>query len=383
MKKGVFTVMHYLMPKRGILSLHSGCNIGRRGDVALFFGLSGTGKTTLSTDPIRPLIGDDEHCWGDDGVFNIEGGCYAKCINLQETKEPEIYKAIRFGTILENVVLDPHTRKVDFGDASITENTRASYPIDYIDNALIPCVGPHPKNIILLSCDAFGVLPPVSKLTPEQAMYHFVSGYTSKIAGTEVGIKEPEATFSACFGAAFLMWHPYKYASMLQQKIKKHGTSVWLINTGWTGGKYGTGHRMSLPHTRAIVNAIHAGDLANVEYVTTPIFGLRVPTTCPGVPAEVLMPEKAWSNAAEFSSTLNHLGELFVQNFSSFLGGDKFVGPEMVQKMLGGGPHLPHQLQHHQTIHKAQHKVVDECSKPVAETVPMADLTDRVVDVAL
>eukprot|EP00891_Asterochloris_glomerata_P009727 jgi/Astpho2/9727/Aster-03708 len=240
MKKGIFTVMHYLMPKRGILSLHSGCNVGKNDDVTLFFGLSGTGKTTLSTDPARPLIGDDEHCWGNNGVFNIEGGCYAKCIGLKKQNEPEIYKAIKFGTVLENVVFDENTRLPDFDNNAVTENTRASYPIEYIDNARIPCMGPHPKNLILLCCDAFGVLPPVSRLTREQAMYHFISGYTAKVAGTEMGVTEPEATFSACFGGAFLMWHPMKYASMLADKMNQHGTTAWLVNTGWTGGRWAT-----------------------------------------------------------------------------------------------------------------------------------------------
>eukprot|EP01024_Parvocaulis_polyphysoides_P072972 TRINITY_DN9337_c0_g3_i1.p1 TRINITY_DN9337_c0_g3~~TRINITY_DN9337_c0_g3_i1.p1 ORF type:complete len:517 (+),score=79.03 TRINITY_DN9337_c0_g3_i1:380-1930(+) len=235
MKKGVFSVMHYLMPKQGVLSLHSGCNVGRDGDVSLFFGLSGTGKTTLSADPQRPLIGDDEHGWGDNGVFNLEGGCYAKCIGLKEEKEPDIYHAIRFGTVLENVVYDPLTRQVDYMSSELTENTRASYPIEFINNAHIPCIGPHPKNLIMLCCDAFGVLPPVSKLTPEQAMYHFVSGYTAKVAGTEVGITEPQATFSACFGGAFLMWHPMKYASMLAEKMREHDTNAWLVNTGQIG----------------------------------------------------------------------------------------------------------------------------------------------------
>uniref|UniRef100_A0A7S2QTA1 phosphoenolpyruvate carboxykinase (ATP) n=1 Tax=Chlamydomonas chlamydogama TaxID=225041 RepID=A0A7S2QTA1_9CHLO len=340
MKKGVFSIMNYLMPKKGILSMHSGCNVGREGDVTLFFGLSGTGKTTLSTDPARPLIGDDEHCWGDDGVFNIEGGCYAKCINLQESKEPEIFRAIRFGTILENVVFDERRRIVDFDSSSITENTRACYPIDFIDHARIPCVGPHPRNVILLCCDAFGVLPPVSKLSLEQAMYHFVSGYTAKVAGTEQGVKEPEATFSACFGAAFLMWHPMKYAAMLCDKMKQHGTTAWLINTGWTGGRYGVGSRISLKYTRAIVDAIHSEELAAQSFSTTPIFGLQVPAKCPGVPAEVLQPESSWSSKKEFTGTLQQLGGLFVQNFVKFLDGDKYVGAEMVARMLAGGPQL-------------------------------------------
>ncbi|GFP87526.1 phosphoenolpyruvate carboxykinase [atp], partial [Phtheirospermum japonicum] len=237
MKKGLFSVMHYLMPKRQILSLHSGCNMGKDGDVALFFGLSGTGKTTLSTDHNRFLIGDDEHCWSDNGVSNIEGGCYAKCIDLAREKEPDIWNAIKFGTVLENVVFDEHTREVDFTDKSVTENTRAAYPIEYIPNAKIPCVAAHPKNVILLACDAFGVLPPVSKLTLPQTMYHFISGYTALVAGTEEGIKEPQATFSACFGAAFIMLHPTKYAAMLAAKMQMHGATGWLVNTGWSGGR--------------------------------------------------------------------------------------------------------------------------------------------------
>ncbi|KAL6747533.1 phosphoenolpyruvate carboxykinase, splice variant [Haematococcus lacustris] len=340
MKKGVFTIMHYLMPKRGILSLHSGCNVGASEDVTLFFGLSGTGKTTLSTDPRRPLIGDDEHCWGDGGVFNIEGGCYAKCINLQASKEPEIYQAIRFGTVLENVGFDRRTRVVDFDDNKLTENTRASYPIDYISNARIPCIGPHPKNIILLCCDAFGVLPPVSKLSLEQAMYHFISGYTAKVAGTEVGILEPEATFSACFGSAFLVWHPMKYASMLADKMVEHGTTAWLINTGWTGGGYGVGQRMSLKHTRAIVDAIHSGELAEVDYSSTPIFQLAVPRSCSGVPSEVLLPELAWKSRGQFYDTLQHLARRYMQNFATFKDGDRYVGPDLAARISTGGPCL-------------------------------------------
>ncbi|CAI7930737.1 unnamed protein product [Closterium sp. NIES-54] len=291
MKKGLFSLMNYLMPKQGVLSLHSGANMSKDGQVSLFFGLSGTGKTTLSTDPNRYLIGDDEHTWGDDGVANIEGGCYAKCINLSKENEPDIYNAIRFGSVVENVVFDPHTRVVDYNDGSITENTRVSYPIEYISNAKIPCVAGHATNVILLTCDAFGVLPPVSRLTLEQAMYHFISGYTAKVAGTEMGVTEPEATFSACFGAAFMMWHPYKYATLLAERIKKHGSTAWLVNTGWTGGAYGVGHRMSIKHTRAIIDAIHDGSLAKAETVTTPVFNLLVPTTCANVPNECLQPE--------------------------------------------------------------------------------------------
>jgi phosphoenolpyruvate carboxykinase (ATP) len=258
MKKGVFTVMHYLMPKAGVLSMHCSANEGPAGDVSLFFGLSGTGKTTLSTEAHRKLIGDDEHCWSDEGIFNIEGGCYAKSIHLSPDHEPEIYRAIRFGTVLENAVCNDRTRDVDFSDASLTENTRAAYPIEYIPNAKIPCMAGHPKNVIFLACDAFGVLPPVSRLTPEQAMYHFISGYTAKVAGTEVGVTEPEATFSACFGAAFLVWHPAKYAQMLAERLNRHGSRAWLINTGWSGGPYGVGRRLSIRHTRAIIDAIHS-----------------------------------------------------------------------------------------------------------------------------
>ncbi|KAE8706323.1 Phosphoenolpyruvate carboxykinase [Hibiscus syriacus] len=277
MKKGLFSLMHYLMPKRQILSLHSGCNMGKDGDVALFFGLSGTGKTTLSTDHNRFLIGDDEHCWSDDGVSNIEGGCYAKCIDLSKEKEADIWNAIKFGTVLENVVFDEHTREVDYSDKSVTENTRAAYPIEFIPNVKMPCVGPHPKNVILLACDAFGVLPPVSKLSLAQTMYHFISGYTALVAGTVDGIKEPTATFSACFGAAFLMLHPTRYAAMLAEKMQKHGATGWLVNTGWSGGSSGSGNRIKLPYTRKIIDSIHSGSLSNATYEKTEVFGLEIP----------------------------------------------------------------------------------------------------------
>jgi phosphoenolpyruvate carboxykinase (ATP) len=318
MKKGVFTIMNYLMPKNGVLSMHCSANEGDDGDVSLFFGLSGTGKTTLSADPRRALIGDDEHCWSDDGVFNIEGGCYAKCIDLSEEKEPQIFRAIRFGAVLENVVYDTATREIDYSNSTITENTRASYPIEFIPNAKVPCVGGHPKNIVLLTCDAFGVLPPVSKLSPEQAMYHFISGYTAKVAGTEVGVTEPEATFSACFGAAFLVWHPTKYAEMLAAMMKKHGSSAWLVNTGWSGGAYGVGKRISLPYTRAIIDAIHSGDLAAAETAEDPIFGLQVPTSCPGVPSEILIPKNTWLDQAAFEATAKKLAGLFNDNFAKY-----------------------------------------------------------------
>ena len=331
MKKGVFTIMHYLMPKRGVLSMHCSCNVGQQGDVSVFFGLSGTGKTTLSADAHRGLIGDDEHCWSEDGVFNIEGGCYAKTIDLSAEKEPEIYQAIRFGSVLENVVFDPDTREVDWRDGSLTENTRTSYPIEYIPNAQVPCVTGHPKNIIFLTCDAFGVLPPVSKLSPEQAMYHFISGYTAKVAGTEMGVTEPKATFSACFGAAFLVLHPAKYAEMLAQKMRQHGSTAWLVNTGWTGGAYGTGSRISLKHTRALIDAIHSGQLDEVELVRDEYFNVLVPTSCPGVPSELLQPRNTWADAAQFDATARKLVGLFHKNFALYAEGSS-------QAIIDAGP---------------------------------------------
>jgi phosphoenolpyruvate carboxykinase (ATP) len=318
MKKGVFTVMNYLMPKRGVLSMHCSANEGSGGDVTLFFGLSGTGKTTLSADAKRGLIGDDEHCWSDDGVFNIEGGCYAKCINLSPEGEPEIYNAIRFGSILENAVYSNDTREVDFASASITENTRVSYPIEFIPRAKIPCIGSHPKNIIFLTCDAFGVLPPVSKLSPAQAMYHFISGYTAKVAGTEMGVTEPQATFSACFGAAFLVWHPTKYAEMLAELMKKHNTTAWLLNTGWSGGAYGVGRRMQLSYTRAIIDAIHSGELSKAPTVDDPVFGLQIPTRATNVPDYLLVPRNAWSDTDAYDRTARSLAEMFQKNFSKY-----------------------------------------------------------------
>ncbi len=333
MKKGIFSIMNYLMPLKNVIPMHCSANIGNQGDVSILFGLSGTGKTTLSADPKRKLIGDDEHCWTDKGVFNIEGGCYAKAINLSAENEPDIYNAIRFGTVLENVVYDHKTRKVDYTDTSITQNTRASYPIDYIESVQIPCVGGHPENIIFLTCDAFGVLPPVSKLTPEQASYHFISGYTAKVAGTEMGVKEPQATFSACFGAAFMMWHPNRYAELLAQKIKEHNAQAWLVNTGWTGGAYGVGSRIKLKYTRAIIDAIHSGALDQVELVEEPRFGLEIPTSCPGVPGEVLIPRNTWSDQAAYERTMNQLVELFQENFRKF---ENFVNPEI----MAAGPEL-------------------------------------------
>lgn len=319
MKKGIFTVMHYLMPKKDVLSMHCSANEGDdTDDVALFFGLSGTGKTTLSASSDRKLIGDDEHCWSEDGVFNIEGGCYAKTIDLSAEKEPEIYDAIKFGTILENVGYDERTREVDYKDTTITQNTRASYPIEFISNAKIPCVAKHPKNIIFLTYDAFGVIPPVSKLTPEQAMYHFISGYTAKVAGTEMGVTEPQATFSACFGAAFLVWPPAKYAEMLAEKMKKHDAKAWLVNTGLTGGAYGTGSRIDLKSTRAIIDAIHGGKLDTVETLTDEVFGFEIPKECPNVDSEILIPKKTWSNESAYDEQAKKLGSLFNKNFEKY-----------------------------------------------------------------
>jgi phosphoenolpyruvate carboxykinase (ATP) len=327
MKKGVFTVMNYLMPKRNVLSMHCSANEGDSGDVTLFFGLSGTGKTTLSADPARMLIGDDEHCWTDDGIFNIEGGCYAKVIHLSPKSEPEIFAAIRFGSVLENVVYDQGTHEVNYDDASITENTRVAYPIDFIPRAKIPCVGGLPKNIIFLTCDAFGVLPPVSRLTPAQAMYHFISGYTAKVAGTEMGVTEPAATFSACFGAAFLVWHPAKYAELLSEKIARHDTDVWLVNTGWVGGSYGTGQRMSLKDTRAIIDAIHDGSLSQSETFVDPVFGLAIPKHCPGVDENILNPRDAWPDPVMYDVSAQRLADLFKQNFTKYADG---ASPETI-----------------------------------------------------
>ena len=318
MKKGIFTIMNYLMPKVGNVTMHCSANEGKQGDVSLFFGLSGTGKTTLSADPDRNLIGDDEHYWTETGVYNVEGGCYAKCIDLTEEKEPEIFQAIRFGTVLENTVQNPDTREVDYADGSLTENTRASYPIDYISNAKIPCEGGHPSNIVFLTCDAFGVLPPVSKLTPEQAMYHFISGYTAKVAGTEVGVTEPEATFSPCFSGPFLVWHPAKYAELLAEKMREHKVDAWLVNTGWSGGAYGIGARMSLKYTRAIVDAIHDGSLADAPTEPDPVFGVQVPTACANVPSEILNPRNTWEDKNAFDTTANKLATLFANNFKNY-----------------------------------------------------------------
>ncbi|HEY0971977.1 MAG TPA: phosphoenolpyruvate carboxykinase (ATP) [Gemmatimonadales bacterium] len=321
LKKAMFTVMNYLMPKEGVLSMHCSANVGPGGDTALFFGLSGTGKTTLSADPERSLIGDDEHGWSEHGVFNFEGGCYAKVINLSAEGEPDIYATTQmFGTILENVVLDEETREVEFENQSITENTRASYPIEYIRNNVPSGRGGHPKNVVFLTADAFGVLPPISRLTPEQAMYYFLSGYTAKVAGTERGVTEPQATFSACFGAVFLVWHATKYAEMLGEKLREHGSSVWLVNTGWSGGPYGVGKRMKLGYTRAMVRAALSGKLDGVATETDPVFGLAVPTEVPGVPAEVLRARDTWSDPAAYDEQARKLAGMFRQNFEKFAG---------------------------------------------------------------
>lgn len=317
-KKSIFGIMNYLLPQQGILSMHCSANVGETGDVALFFGLSGTGKTTLSADPDRKLIGDDEHGWSDNGVFNIEGGCYAKTINLSAEKEPEIYNAIRFGSVLENVAVDPETRICDYDDGSLTENTRVAYPIQYIDNIVDPSVAGHPKTIIFLTADAFGVLPPISKLTKEQAMYHFLSGFTSKLAGTERGVTEPEPVFSTCFGSPFLPLPATVYAEMLGQKIDEHGAQVYLVNTGWTGGEYGTGSRMKLSYTRTMVRAAIDGKLADVETIQDSVFGLHIPTAVEGVPTEVLNPRDAWADKAAYDKKATELAGLFNENFKKF-----------------------------------------------------------------
>ena len=327
MKKGIFTIMNYLMPKRGVLSMHCSATADRvTGQSSILFGLSGTGKTTLSADPKRALIGDDEHGWSSEGVFNIEGGCYAKAIYLSRESEPEIFQALRFGAVLENVVYDDAHHHVDFNNSTISQNTRGAYPIEYVTNARIPCMASHPTDVIFLTCDAFGVLPPVSRLTPEQAMYHFVNGYTAKVAGTEVGVKEPQATFSPCFGGPFLVWHPRKYADLLAERIRTHNANVWLVNTGWSGGPYGVGSRMKLAYTRAIIDAIHAGQLKDSPTQTDPIFGLHVVTSCPNVPTEILNPRQTWPDSAAYDATARKLADLFRDNYAQFEEGGTFKG---------------------------------------------------------
>jgi len=325
MKKSIFSVLNYLLPKQGILSMHCSANQGSKDDVALFFGLSGTGKTSLSADPDRFLIGDDEHGWSENGVFNFEGGCYAKCINLSRENEPQIWDAIRFGAVLENAVIDVDDRTIDFASDTITENTRAAYPVHHIPNSIYPGAGKHPGTVIFLTADAFGVLPPIAKLSPEQAMYYFLSGYTSKLAGTERGITEPQATFSACFGSPFLPLHPMTYANLLKEKIARHQTRVFLINTGWQGGAYGVGKRISIQHTRRMVTAAMDGYLDFVDYETHPIFKLNIPVHCPGVPDGILNPQTSWADAAAYHRSAIHLAAMFDKNFRKFTGVPKEV----------------------------------------------------------
>ncbi|MEX2453401.1 MAG: phosphoenolpyruvate carboxykinase [Rhodospirillaceae bacterium] len=318
-KKTIFSVLNYLLPAQNVLPMHCSANIGERGDTAIFFGLSGTGKTTLSSDPTRTLIGDDEHGWSANGVFNFEGGCYAKAINLSAEAEPEIYAAsMRFGTVLENVVLNPHTKYPDFNDGSLTENTRSSYPLHYIPGTSETGMGGHPENIVMLTADAFGVLPPISQLTADQAMYHFLSGYTARLAGTERGVNEPQATFSTCFGAPFLPRHPTVYAKLLGEKIQKHGAKCWLVNTGWSGGAYGTGARMKIAHTRAMVRAAVEGKLASVAVAPDPNFGLLIPENVPEVPKEVLNPKETWADKGGYDSAARNLASRFEANFKQF-----------------------------------------------------------------
>lgn len=325
-KKGIFTVMNYLLPLKGFLSMHCSANIGKDGDTAVFFGLSGTGKTTLSSDPNRNLIGDDEHGWTNDGVFNFEGGCYAKCVDLSQEKEPQIWEAVKFGSLVENTNFHPGTRTINFEDISVTENTRVAYPLYYINNSVEPSVGGIPKNIFFLTADAFGVLPPISKLNPGQAKYQFISGYTAKVAGTEAGVKEPQATFSPCYGQAFLPLHPTKYAKLLGELLTKHKVNVWLINTGWSGGPYGVGSRMQLPFTRAMITAALEGKLDNATYVQDPLFGFSIPTAVPGVPTDVLVPRNTWVDKAAYDAKANELATKFNANFHKY---SEFADPEM------------------------------------------------------
>jgi len=334
-KKSVFTLLNYLLPMKGILSMHCSANIGKDNDVALFFGLSGTGKTTLSADPNRSLIGDDEHGWSDEGIFNFEDGCYAKVIGLSPTAEPDIYACTkRFGTILENIVYDPITRQIDLNDDSLTENTRASYPLDYIQNAVPSKMGGHPKNIIFLTCDASGVMPPIARLTPDQAIYHFISGYTAKVGGTEIGLRdEPEITFSACFGAPFMVLPPSFYSDLLKRKILHYGVNCWLVNTGWVGGPYGTGKRISIHHTRNLLNAALSRDLDQVAYYTDPVFNFQVPKSCPNIPESVLYPASSWGNQEDYMAKYRALASRFIDNFKKF---KEFCSPEV----LAAGPKI-------------------------------------------
>ena len=322
MKKGIFTILNYILPHdKNVLSMHCSANMGNTGDVAIFFGLSGTGKTTLSADPNRKLIGDDEHGWTKNSVFNFEGGCYAKVIDLSEEKEPEIFRAIKSGALVENVGFISNTNEIDFANKTITENTRVSYPLDFISNAIEPSIGGLPKNIFFLTCDAYGVLPPVSKLNAGQAMYQFISGYTARVAGTEAGVTEPKATFSACFGAPFFPLHPGYYAKMLGEKMRENNVNVWMINTGWSGGAYGVGNRMKLKYTRAMITAALNGELDNVEFEAHPIFGMQMPKTCPNVPREILHPRYTWANRDEYDATAKKLAAMFINNFEKYAAG--------------------------------------------------------------
>lgn len=330
-KKGIFSVLNFVLPKeRNTLSMHCSANVGKDGDTAVFFGLSGTGKTTLSADPERALVGDDEHGWGEENVFNFEGGCYAKCVDLTAEKEPQIFNAIKFGALLENINYFPNTRAVDFANIEKTENTRVAYPLHHISNAVEPSVAPVPKNIFFLTADAFGVLPPISKLTPGQAMFHFISGYTAKVAGTETGITEPQLTFSACFGKAFLPLHPTSYAKLLGEKMKKHQVNVWLVNTGWSGGPYGVGNRMKLNYTRAMITAALNGELENANFKEHAIFGLAMPTTCSQVPSKILDPRNTWENPEVYDLKANELAKAFLANFKEF---EAFADDELKKGM--------------------------------------------------
>jgi len=334
-KKTVFTVLNFLLPLDGVLPMHCSANVGPDGDVALFFGLSGTGKTTLSADPSRQLVGDDEHGWSEDGVFNFEDGCYAKVIRLSPEAEPQIHACTRrFGTILENVVLDPLSRRLDLNDDALTENTRGAYPLDYIENYLPPKMAGQPHNVVFLTCDASGVMPPIARLSPEQAIYHFISGYTSKIAGTEIGLgAEPEVTFSTCFGGPFMVHHPYRYAEMLKARLLRHGSTCWLVNTGWTGGPFGVGKRISIRYTRALLNAALAGKLNSMQFRADPVFGFEVPVECEGVPAQILDPAAAWPNREAYANKYATLAARFVQNF-------RLIGDECPEEVRGGGPRV-------------------------------------------
>ena len=332
MKKSIFGVMNFLLPDRDVFPMHCSANVGRDGETALFFGLSGTGKTTLSADPLRRLIGDDEHGWGPSGIFNIEGGCYAKCVDLSEEKEPQIFNAIRFGSVLENVVIDPQSGIPDYTDVRFTENTRAAYPVEFIADAVIPGVGGHPKNVLFLAADAFGVLPPIAKLSPNQAMYHFLSGYTAKLAGTEAGLgSEPVPEFSTCFASPFIPRAPQVYAKMLGERLRKHNAQCWLVNTGWSGGAFGVGKRMSLKYTRAMVNAVLDGSLADVEFITEPAFGLSIPVSCPNVPAELLNPRHSWGDKKAYDVQAALLAQKFKTNFQDF---------DVPEEVRAAGPHV-------------------------------------------